>query len=71
MPYKAEDLEYYNYDNRANTELNTYARPAKLPVNTDFAQYDTIMLGYPNNLVFKTFDKAIGANPGVKPLFSL
>lgn len=47
VSYTAEDLEYYNYDNRANTELSTDARPSIKTINTDFSQYDTILLGYP------------------------
>ncbi len=45
--YTSEDLNYNNDNSRANREINGDERPAIQPLNVDFSQYDTVILGYP------------------------
>ncbi|MCI8336467.1 MAG: hypothetical protein HFI72_04845 [Peptococcaceae bacterium] len=45
--YTSEDLNYNNDNSRANREINSDERPAIQPLNIDFSQYDTVILGYP------------------------
>ena len=46
-PYTSADLNYNTDNSRANQELDADARPEIETIDTDFAAYDVILLGYP------------------------